>query len=148
MWPRPKKTSTERSYGSSQRIGPCGQTFVGRGEDTQSYVPLIARRFLAGRGYYNGVHNAPDLCDLSQLASTSLDEPAVETITGRIEEAAQQGGWLILCGHEIGAEGPEPLNTSLEKLEVILGYLHKHKDIIWTDTVARVARYVHEHQSQ
>ena len=28
---------------------PCGQTFVGRGTMTRSYVPLIAERFLAGR---------------------------------------------------------------------------------------------------
>src|SRR5436309_3602498 len=31
---------------------PCGQTFVGRGADAKSYVPLVAKHFLAGRGYH------------------------------------------------------------------------------------------------
>jgi hypothetical protein len=69
-------------------------------------------------------------------------------IVARIEEAAQQGGWLIVCGHEIGAEWQERLNTSLEKLEMILGYLRVHRDIIWTGTVAEIARYVHDHRSR
>src|SRR5713101_5746724 len=30
---------------------PCGLKFVGRGRDVKSYVPLVAERFLVGRGY-------------------------------------------------------------------------------------------------
>lgn len=30
---------------------PCGLSFVGKGEETQSYVPLIAEMFLSGRGW-------------------------------------------------------------------------------------------------
>ena len=29
---------------------PCGQTFVGRGKDTKSYVPIVATLFSTGRG--------------------------------------------------------------------------------------------------
>ena len=38
---------------------PCGQKFVGRGANTQSYVPLIAKRFLTGRGYLDEAANDP-----------------------------------------------------------------------------------------
>jgi peptidoglycan-N-acetylglucosamine deacetylase len=31
---------------------PCGQKFVGRGADVKSYVPLVAQRFVAGRGIW------------------------------------------------------------------------------------------------
>ena len=30
---------------------PCGQKFVGRGRQLKSYVPLIAEKFLVGRGF-------------------------------------------------------------------------------------------------
>jgi len=30
---------------------PCGNTFVGRGRDTKSYVPVVAELFLLGRGW-------------------------------------------------------------------------------------------------
>src|SRR5690606_38192340 len=45
----------ERMLGFAPRTFayPCGQTFVGRGEHHRSYVPLIARHFLAGRAAFN-----------------------------------------------------------------------------------------------
>src|SRR5205823_4958752 len=39
---------------------PCGQKFVGRGLDTRSYVPLVADRFLVGRGYLDESANDPE----------------------------------------------------------------------------------------
>ena len=30
---------------------PCGQTYVGRGTETQSYVPVVAERYRAARSY-------------------------------------------------------------------------------------------------
>ncbi|MEX0601139.1 MAG: polysaccharide deacetylase family protein, partial [Rhodothermales bacterium] len=36
---------------------PCGQTFVGRGVETLSYVPLVAELFLAGRGWLDEAPN-------------------------------------------------------------------------------------------
>src|SRR4030042_2805802 len=36
---------------------PCGQTFIGRGINVQSYVPLIAMMFESGRGWVNGAPN-------------------------------------------------------------------------------------------
>ena len=46
---------------------PCGQTYVGRGENVRSYVPLVARRFLTGRGWRDEGANDPAFCDLAQL---------------------------------------------------------------------------------
>nr|MDQ2732449.1 polysaccharide deacetylase family protein [Armatimonadota bacterium] len=42
---------------------PCGQKFVGRGLDVESYVPLIAERFLVGRGYLDEMPNDPTFFD-------------------------------------------------------------------------------------
>jgi len=38
---------------------PCGQTFIGRGIDTRSYVPLIAMMFESGRGRLDEAPNDP-----------------------------------------------------------------------------------------
>src|ERR1041384_6191245 len=43
---------------------PCGHTYVGRGEGTKSYIPLVAKHFVAGRGFRNEFVNAPLYCDL------------------------------------------------------------------------------------
>lgn len=50
---------------------PCGSTFVGRGVNTKSYVPLIAELFFAGRGWLDEGPNDPSFCDFAQL--TGMD---------------------------------------------------------------------------
>ena len=52
---------------------PCGQTFIGRGENTKSYVPLIAEIFETGRGWLDEGPNDPLFCDLFQLTGMELD---------------------------------------------------------------------------
>src|SRR5207247_6349480 len=52
---------------------PCGQKFVGRGLDVRSYVPLVADRFLVGRGYLDESPNDPNVCDLAQAMGTPFD---------------------------------------------------------------------------
>src|SRR5437016_1174153 len=64
---------------------PCGQKFIGRGEKTRSYVPLIARQFLAGRGFRDEFINNPAVCDLAQLAGVHGDETSVEPLRGWID---------------------------------------------------------------
>jgi len=53
---------------------PCSGTFVGRGKNRQSYVPVVARHFLAGRtvGEY-GFGNSPALVDLACLWGMSVE---------------------------------------------------------------------------
>ncbi len=51
---------------------PCGQKFVGRGTDVKSYVPLVAERFLVGRGYLDEAATDPKLCDLAQTMEPDL----------------------------------------------------------------------------
>ena len=46
---------------------PCGLDFVGRGERRASYVPVITRHFLVGRGYPGEYANNPIFCDLSMV---------------------------------------------------------------------------------
>jgi len=53
---------------------PCSLKFVGRGLDVRSYVPLVAERFIVGRGYLDESPNNPAVCDLSQAMGTPFDD--------------------------------------------------------------------------
>lgn len=122
---------------------PCGQKFVGRGEELQSYVPLVARHYLTGRGWRDEYFNAPDRCDLAQLAGVECDGAAFEDLRPQIEEAARTGNWLVLAGHDIGTDRCRQ-QTRVETLEAVCGYCRDKANGIWIDTVGAIGAYVRE----
>ena len=124
---------------------PCGQTFVGRGRSTQSYVPLIAELFLAGRGWLDETPNDPVFLDPAQISGMSMDGMDFGTLKALIESAREAGQWLVLAGHEIGHAGPQ--TTRIEMIEQLIPYLRDPANQIWFDTVATVARHVRDRQS-
>ena len=123
---------------------PCGQTLVGRGEDVSTYVPLVARRFLAGRGYNNGAYNRPDFCDPAHLRSVGLDGLTGDQALSMIRETVAAGGWLVFTGHEIDGDPEQKLQTSGETLARVLQFVTEDRESIWTDTVENIATYVCE----
>jgi peptidoglycan/xylan/chitin deacetylase (PgdA/CDA1 family) len=126
---------------------PCGQKFVGRGRLTRSYVPVVAERFLAGRGWRDEGPNDPAFCDLAQLLGMELDGLNFEQAQALIDSAADQGAWLIFCGHDIGPEA-HPQTTLTGTLEQICRYSSDPSSGIWIDSVDRIARYVQAHRSE
>jgi peptidoglycan/xylan/chitin deacetylase (PgdA/CDA1 family) len=119
---------------------PCGQTFVGRGADQTSYIPLIADHFLAGRGV-GAETNDPALCDLACLKAASFDERSLSDVAQLIERALDERSWLIFFGHEIG-EKPGNMVTEPRHLTELCRYLTDPKRGIWLDTVESVATQV------
>ena len=124
---------------------PCGQKFVGRGEKLESYVPLVAKHYLAGRGWRDEYFNAPECCDLAQLSGIECDGADFEQIRPQLETAAQTGNWLVLAGHDIGAEKRGQM-TRLSTLEAICEYCTDPANGIWIDTVAAIAAYVRDNR--
>jgi peptidoglycan/xylan/chitin deacetylase (PgdA/CDA1 family) len=84
---------------------PCGQKFVGRGQNLKSYVPLVAEKFLAGRGWMDEWSNDPTFCDTAQLMAMELDGKDFEQVKQLIDRTLANGGWLVFCGHDIGEGG-------------------------------------------
>jgi len=78
---------------------PCGQKFVGRDTNTKSYVPLISKMFILGRGWRDEALVDPLFCDLSQVSGIEMDGKSFDEILPLIEEAKKNGQWLILAGH-------------------------------------------------
>ncbi|MCY3021107.1 MAG: polysaccharide deacetylase family protein [Planctomycetota bacterium] len=121
---------------------PCGQTFVGRGENLKSYVPLVARHFLAGRGFMGESANDPTFCDLAQATALCCDSIGFDQMKTWLDHAAEQGEWLILAGHDIGPGGRQ--TTLAADLDKLCAHAMDPANGIWVDTVAAVAKYIKE----
>ncbi len=124
---------------------PCGQKFVGRGVNARSYVPAVASRFLAGRGWRDEAPTAPALCDLAQLMTMELDGLTWEQLKILVEQARKTGGWLVLCGHDIGEGGRQTVR--IDTLRAFCEYAKDPKNGVWVDTVANIGRYVAKQRS-
>lgn len=120
---------------------PCGQKFVGRGAATQSYVPLIAKRFVTGRGYLDEAANDPAICDLSALMGTGADNLTFPQMKTLLDAAAKEGRWLIFAGHEMGTSNGRQM-TDLDALAELIAYAKAQN--IWLDTVHNIGQHVHK----
>lgn len=119
---------------------PCGQKFVGRGRKVRSYVPLVAERFIVGRGYLSEAANDPTFCDLAQAMGTGFDGMGYEQMMKLVSKAADEGRWLIFVGHEIGE--PAFQTTDAAALHALCSYAADPANGIWIDTVEAVGRYI------
>jgi peptidoglycan-N-acetylglucosamine deacetylase len=119
---------------------PCGQKYVGSGTNTQSYVPLVAKMFIAGRGWRDEAPNDPLHCNFPQLTGVEMDGKTFEQILALIEDAKKNGQWLVLAGHEMGDEGRQ--TTRLEMLKQLAEYLQNSANGIWIAPMGTVTKYI------
>lgn len=116
---------------------PCGQTFVGRGADVMSYVPLVAARFASGRKWLSEDANDPAFTDPVQLLAMESDGKSFADLRVLLDKAVEEGRWLILTGHEIGPKGYQTTRT--DTLEALVSYAREPGRGVWIDTVGNVA---------
>lgn len=79
---------------------PCFQSFVGCGLTRQSYVPVIARHFVAGRGL-GEVPNHPATADLHYLWSWMIRGQHGTELVGMAEQCAARGRWGVITFHGV-----------------------------------------------
>ena len=91
---------------------PCGQSFVGRGESRASYVPLVARRFLAGRAYGSEAANDLRRCDLAHVEAFVADGLRGGALVDLVERGVADGRWVVLAGHDVGGGGEQTVLAS------------------------------------
>lgn len=118
----------------------CGQTYVGRGVDSRSYVPLVAELFETGRNWMNEGPNDPIFCDLARLNGTELDGKSFHEILQLFEAAREQGAWLVLAGHEMDDGGRQ--TSLLSTIDSICNYASDPANGIWIDNVSEIGEYV------
>ncbi len=125
---------------------PCGLTFIGRGLNHQSYVPIVARHFLAGRGFRNESVNAPAFCDLPTVGAFDMDCMTADYIIEKIKGGAQYGDWINFAGHHVGDEGRQTVNAGV--LGKVCAYCQDPANNVWIDTLHNVASYIKANRRQ
>ena len=87
--------------------------------------------------YYWSKENALEDYTLSRM---SMDGKSFENILKLIEEARENGSWLILAGHEMDNSGSH--TSLLSTIESLCRYASDPENGIWIDHVTNVGRYV------
>jgi hypothetical protein len=135
---------------------PCGGMFVGRGSQTESYVHLVAERFVVGLGVtedwttdrYVPVLSNPATCDLAYVHVTSFGEMRTMDFSRLVElvsKAVEGGRWLVFGGHEFGEQGRHVANTAV--VQALCHYITDPSRGIWVDTVGRIGKYIQEERT-
>jgi hypothetical protein len=119
---------------------PCGQTYVGRGTETKSYIPVVAGLFHSGRGWLDEGPNDPGYCDFAQLTGMEMDGKNFEDILPILESARSNNLWVVLAGHEMGESGRQ--TTRLSMLRKLIEHAQNPANGIWLAPVGTVAKYI------
>lgn len=122
----------------------CGQKFIGRGAALQSYVPLVARMFVAGRGFRDESLNDPAYCDLAQACGVDGDGLTFAELRAWIERAIAERSWVIFAAHDVGDFPRQAM--SADALDAVCAYSADPANRIWIDTVAAIGAYVRDAQ--
>jgi beta-glucosidase len=122
---------------------PCGQTFVGKGAATTSYVPVIATHFQTGRLWMSEAPNDPSYCDFSQLTGIKMDGKSFHELKTLIESEKCAGKWLVLVGHEtLDTTDLINLVTSHSTLDSLCRYALDPANKVWIDNVKNIASFI------
>jgi hypothetical protein len=112
---------------------PCYQSYVGRGREQRSYVPVVAERFECARAGQSEECNDPAF-----LHSSCIDGWSVERTMNLIEKARTTGRWLILVAHD-SAPGENRQGVDCNVLAEVAAQVAKDNRI-WCETMSTVAR--------
>lgn len=118
---------------------PCGQRYVGRGEATRSYVPLVAERFIVGRGFLDQGPNDPLRCDMAQVNGVDADGKEPGQLKTMVDANLENGTWLVLVAHDIGRHGHQSMPP--DALQQLCRYVAV-RDELWVDTVTAIGAHL------
>lgn len=116
---------------------PCGQKYVGRGVEAASYVPIIARRFAAGRGFRDESHNTPGWFDPARTMAYDADGADLPALIALIDRARHERGWVVLAAHDVGDHPTQAMRPEL--LDALCAYAADRANGVWTATMAEAA---------
>ena len=124
---------------------PCYNTFVGRGRERRSYVPVVASHFFAARAgcEMSVAINSPYHADLHCLNSWKCEHRSADDLIGLVERTNDLGGWSIFTFHGIG-EGHLPVERY--DFEKLCEYLDEARDHLWVAPLIDVAKDLYNSQ--
>jgi peptidoglycan/xylan/chitin deacetylase (PgdA/CDA1 family) len=121
---------------------PCYNNHVGSGLTRQSYVPIVAKHFPAGRGIGEfPFANYPATCDLHYLWSWPVEGRQGIELVGLAERTAVYSQWGIMAFHGID-EGR--LSVSELAFRELCEFLARNRSRIWVAPMVTVALRIAE----
>lgn len=125
---------------------PCYMDFVGCGPTRQSYVPVVAKHHIAGRGKGEfPFANHPATVDLHYTWSWPAERMPGSQMVGLVESCVANHSWGILTFHGI-SEGH--LGVAESDFRELVNYLKGNHQRIWTVPVAKVAKQILDWRKQ
>jgi peptidoglycan/xylan/chitin deacetylase (PgdA/CDA1 family) len=125
---------------------PCDGTFVGRGSERRSYVPVVAKHFLAARvSGEPGFGARPEVLDLAAVPGLRAERMTGFEMIGLVEGLAAAGQWVVLVFHEI--DGPR-LTVGACEFKMLLDHLKRRESEIWTAPFCEVAERIVERRAE
>jgi hypothetical protein len=120
---------------------PCSRTDIGRGVNRKSFVPLVAERFAAARAGADRPEavNSPYHADLHALSAWDCAGRSGTEMVGLVEHVLAEGGYGVFVFHGIG-EGRRPVGE--EDFATLVRHLVRRKELLWVDTIIRVAEHL------
>lgn len=125
---------------------PCGQTTIGKGMNSKSFIPLISDMFVTGRLWLSEAPIDPWYCDMAALTGMKMDNTDFDEILPLIQSASEKGQWLVLAGHETGDSGNQ--TTYVDMLRKLCEYATDPVNGVWIAPVGTIAEYVNEKRIQ
>ena len=122
---------------------PCGQMFVGKGRQAKSYVPLVAERFIVGRGPNSDSINNPGFCDLSKVYGMAFNDMDYDDMVRQVAETVHRGWWTIFVGYEISDRRGSQVTTT-SALQALCQHITDPSRGIWVDTVEHIGRFIQQ----
>lgn len=107
-----------------------------------SFIDSLRSMFPAARGG-GGVPETMEEVDLYYVPSWGVVDPSGEELIAYVEEALQKGTLAVFMFHSVGGGY---LNVSEEAHDMLLEYLDRRRESIWTGTFLEVMKYVKEKQ--
>ena len=125
----------------------CGETAVGEGSGSISFIPLVAKLFSSGRGWQEEAANNPLTVDLAHVPGMKMDDTSFDSLKPILDMARSKGYWVVLVGHQIARIGEQQTGgyaytTRLEMLEELIRYAKDPANQAWLAPVGDVAGYI------
>jgi hypothetical protein len=114
---------------------PCGETRIGKAGE--SYVGLVAERFLAARGVEPRI--ADPRRDPLTLVPAHDGAKSCDELIALVEGAAAEGGWLVLLFHGVGGDH---MAVERDVHTALADHLARNRSRIWTERFGAVAAHV------
>ena len=119
----------------------CNHVTFGEGKAERPMDLVLEEFFVAARGPVSNRIITPKNLNYYQLGHFKADGKTFEEMKAKVEDAVEEGGWVIFSIHGVGSDNHPAYMKDAEHKKLVQ-WLGQHKDVVWTAPVVDVATYL------